>query len=118
MRWILLLVACGSSPNNNNSPDLAQAQSAYTWTSNAQSFFATYCVSCHTPGGQAQQQDFSQYDVVVANAATIRCGVASTKQSGCGSVPAPKQFPIGTGPKPTDGERDAIVAWIDAGTPK
>jgi hypothetical protein len=118
MRWILLLVACGGSSNNNSQPDLAQASSSYTWTSNAQSFFATYCVSCHTPGGQAQQQDFSQYDQVVAIASTIRCGVATTKQSGCGSVPAPKQFPIGTGPHPSDGERDAIVAWIDAGTPK
>jgi hypothetical protein len=38
-------------------------------------------------------------------------------QSGCGATPAPKQFPIGTGPKPTDDERSAIVAWIDAGLP-
>lgn len=126
MRWHLFVVACGfiffpvacgSSPNNP-SPDLAQAQSTYTWTSDAQTFFASYCVSCHKPGGQAQQQDFSQYDQVVANAATIRCGVASTMQSGCGSVPAPKQFPIGNGPKPSDAARDALVAWIDAGLPK
>ena len=116
MRWILLLVACGSSPSNP-SPDLAQS-SAFTWTSDAQSFFADYCVSCHKPGGQAQQQDFSEYDQVVSNAATIRCGVASVMQSGCGSVPAPKQFPIGNGAKPSDAERDAIVAWIDAGLPQ
>jgi mono/diheme cytochrome c family protein len=117
MRLILFLFACGSSPAvMQPQPDLAQA-AQFTWTTQGSAFFASYCVSCHTPGGQAQQQDFAQYDQVMANAAHIRCGVAVTKQSGCGAVPASKQFPIGSGPKPSDAERSAIVAWIDAGMP-
>lgn len=118
MRFLLLLAACGSSPQTmmmTPSPDLAAHQ--YTWTSDAQMFFTKYCVSCHNPTGQASVQDFNQYSQVMANAPTIRCGVAPAMQSGCGATPAPKQFPIGTGPKPTDDERSAIVAWIDAGLP-
>jgi hypothetical protein len=79
-------------------------------------FFAMYCVSCHA-ASDPTGRDFTQLSVVVTNAATIRCGVAATMQSGCGVSPAPKQFPIGTGPKPSDAERQRIVAWIDAGTP-
>jgi len=58
---------------------------------------------------------------VKRDAATIRCGVASTVLSGCGSFPPPEQFPItdakGTNPKPSTAERARIVAWIEAGTP-
>jgi hypothetical protein len=124
MRLLLLVVACGSSAQMPQ-PDLAQAPTAdlaqpvpvYTWNSGASAFFTKYCVPCHHPGGSAQQQDFSQLAQVMANSANIRCGVATTQQSGCGAVPAPRQFPIGNGPKPTDLEREAIVAWIDAGLP-
>jgi hypothetical protein len=123
MRLLLFLIACGSA-NVPAQPDLAQASSAadlavpvYTWTNGASAFFTKYCVPCHHPGGAAQQQDFSQLSQVMANSATIRCGVATTQQSGCGATPTPRQFPIGNGPKPTDLEREAIVAWIDAGLP-
>ncbi len=120
----LALAACGGG-GAKSSPDLSQAvepdlePAALTWTDGGQAFFAKYCVGCHKPGGQAAQQDFSQYAVVVANAVDIRCGVtpAGQMQSGCGSNPAPGQFPIGNGAKPSDAERLAIVAWIDAGTP-
>ena len=102
--------------------DLATSPSAdlgpVTWTSYAQGFFAMYCNSCHNPSGEASQQDFSQYDQVMANASAIRCGVAPTRQSGCGVTPAPKQFPIGNGPFPSDAERSQLVAWIDAGLPQ
>jgi hypothetical protein len=105
-------------------PEFATAANAdlqqLTWTNYAQAFFTHYCTSCHNPSGQASLQDFNQYDQVTANAATIRCGVAprGMTQAGCGGNPAAGQFPIGTGPKPSDAERLAIVAWIDAGTPK
>src|SRR6516165_2569396 len=101
MRLLLFLVACGSSPVQMPQPDMAQAASAdlavpvYTWNNGASAFFTKYCVPCHHPGGAAQQQDFSQLSQVMANSADIRCGVATTMQSGCGATPAPRQFPIG-----------------------
>jgi mono/diheme cytochrome c family protein len=116
VRFLLLLAACGSSPDTTMMP-AADMATPYTWTSNAQQFFATYCVSCHQPGGQGSVQDFRSYADVMSNSALIRCGVAPVKEPGCGATPAPRQFPIGTGPKPTDDERNAIVAWIDAGLP-
>lgn len=63
------------------------------------------------------QQDFSMYSVVVANEANSRCGTAPAGMlpSGCSGTPAAGQFPVGSGPKPSDAERSAIVAWIDAG---
>ena len=75
------------------------------------------CVSCHNPGGSASLQDFNQLSVVQANAAVIRCGVAPVGMlpAGCSGNPSAGQFPIGNGPKPTDAERAAIVAWIDSG---
>lgn len=88
-----------------------------TYANFAQGFFQKYCVSCHAPGGSATP-DLTQYANIVANKDIIRCGVASTQLSGCGVSPAPKQFPIGSGPKPTDAERNRLVAWIDAGLPK
>jgi len=126
-RLLLALVLAGCSSSGSSSPDLASAADLATaadlgqttWTSFAQSFFSKYCVSCHTPGGQAAQQDFSMYSVVVANKTNIRCGVAPAGMlpSGCSGTPPAGQFPIGTGPKPTDAERNAIIAWIDAGAP-
>jgi hypothetical protein len=109
----------GPPPDLTSAPATADLQQL-TWTNYAAGFFTHYCTSCHNPSGQANAQDFNQYDQVVANAATIRCGVTprGMPQSGCGLNPAAGQFPIGTGPKPTDAERLAIVAWIDAGTPR
>ena len=86
-----------------------------TWSTTMQTFFATYCVECHQGG--SSPEDFRNLDGVKAKAPMIRCGVAPVKESGCGASPAPKQFPIGSGPKPTDPERARVVAWIDAGMP-
>lgn len=98
-------------------PD-APAAARDTWTSFAQGFFTSYCTRCHSPGGQGSAQDFRDYAMVVASADAIRCGVAPMREPGCGSSPSPRQFPIGTGPHPTDAERARIVAWIDDGTPR
>jgi hypothetical protein len=134
---ILLLTAC--SGTNTAAPDGGAntdsgAQStdsgsgdagADTWThwANA-SFFQPYCDSCHTPGGSGDPAgtnlDFTQYANVAANAAVIRCGVATVQDPawGCGASPVAGQFPVGTGPKPTSAERARLVAWIDAGHPQ
>ncbi len=109
----LCLAACSSSGPTMPPP------ASPTWSNFAQGFFSTYCVSCHSPGGAAQQQDFDQLAVVQANAALIRCGVApaSIPAAGCSGSPAAGPFPIGSGPKPTDAERSALVHWIDLGAP-
>ncbi len=100
-----------------------------TWTDYAQGFFATYCTSCHTVGGPGDPSaatglDFTQYADVQANGPTIRCGVAVTQEPswGCSGSPAAEQFPICnsgcTNAKPSDAERDRLVAWISAGMPE
>jgi len=126
---LLLIVGGCSSGSPAPEPDLgapadlatggAADLAGPTWTNFGQAFFQSYCVSCHMPGGAASQQDFDLYAVVQANSAHIRCGTAPAGMlpSGCSGNPAAGQFPIGNGPKPTDTERSAIVAWIDAGAP-
>ena len=93
---------------------------ADTWGSFAQGFFATYCIECHGAGDALR--DYTTIDDVMRDKDSIRCGVASVAQSGCGSWPPPKQFPIDnatqSNPKPPDADRDRLVAWLEAGLPE
>ncbi len=91
------------------------AMAGDTWTSYAQGFFSTYCVPCHAAD---PPRDYRTIDNVRRDAAEIRCGVTPTALSDCTGFPPPKQFPVGTGPKPADTERQRIVDWIDAGLPE
>lgn len=123
----LLLLACSSSDEPGDSgigsggaPSGSGGASdgapgADTWSNFAQAFFATYCVSCHDGSG-TPKGDFRKFADVDPLKSTIRCGVATSVLAGCeqSSYP-PRQFPVGNGPKPTDGERSRLVAWIDAG---
>jgi hypothetical protein len=135
MRSILLLgallvaAACSSSssppaggiPSDASStgdggPDLD------TWDNWAQGFFTKYCVECHGVGNTSGL-DFGMQSIVVTNKDTIRCGVCVQQDPswGCPASPVAEQFPIsdtaGTNPKPSDAERDRVVAWIAAGCP-
>jgi len=89
-----------------------------TWTSYAEGFFATYCTSCHD-ASDTTGRDYTVKANVAKDAAAMRCGVAVSQDPswGCGAFPPAKQFPIGSGSKPSDAERDRIVAWITAGEP-
>lgn len=124
----LLVCGCGSDVTplrpdagdpprdaGGSTPDAAtlDAGGGDTWASYAEGFFATYCVECHAES----PRDFRSMDDVRANAAAIRCGVSDVALGDCGAWPPPRQFPIGTGPHPSDEERQRIVAWIDADMP-
>lgn len=87
-----------------------------TWATFSQEFFDTYCVECHGAGNATR--DYTLLDQVERDADEIRCGVAVDKIDGCPDFPPPRQFPIGMGAKPSDDERNRVVAWIEAGTPE
>lgn len=89
-----------------------------TWTSYAAGFFKTYCAECHD-AKDTTGRDYTLQAKVEADKLTARCGVAATQDPswGCAASPVAKQFPIGTGAKPSDAERTRIVAWITAGAP-
>jgi hypothetical protein len=119
--------ACASSsPATGNQVSSGEAGSseasatADTWANYAQGFFRMYCISCHN-AQDSTGRDYSMQAVVAKDKAVMRCGVAAVQDPSwnCAPPPAPtaRQFPIGSGPKPTDGERGRIVAWIDAGEP-
>jgi hypothetical protein len=133
MRWVLLLtlVSCGPQPvivvdagdagdagdgaTNDAASDTALPD---TWITYAQGFFGNYCISCHN-SGDATGRDYSIQANVVKDKLPMRCGVCVTQDAtwNCAASPVAKQFPIGSGPKPTDAERTRIVAWITAGAP-
>jgi len=86
-----------------------------TWGSYAMGFLATYCVGCHDGG----PRDYRTIDDVRRDQDGIACGVSPTALDRCGaSEPSPGQFPVGSGPFPSDAERERLVAWIDAGLPE
>jgi hypothetical protein len=112
----------GGSLDSGGAGGDAEAGAADTWASFAQGFFTQYCVECH---GVSDPQGlyFGVHANVVANASLIRCGVCVMQDPSwsCPATLPAKQFPIsdnaGTNPKPSDAERNRIVAWIDAGSP-
>ena len=87
---------------------------ADTWTTFADDFMQTYCVRCHS----TSPKDFNLIADVRANTATIRCGVTDVALADCGGGPPPRQFPVGSGPFPSDEERARLVRWLDAGAPE
>jgi len=121
----LTLAACGgtgpaSGSDLSTAPDAAvtfdlSPSTSPTYANFAQGFFTTYCVSCHPSASSAR--DFTQYATIKANAHNMACGVSPTARAGCSGNPAPSQFPIWSGPHPTDAERNELVQWIDAGLP-
>jgi cytochrome c551/c552 len=129
---LILLVGCSSSssPSTTKSPsspsdagttgktDSDGAATQDTWASYAEGFFQQYCVSCHD-ASDTTGRDYTVAANVAKDHDAMRCGVAATQDPTwqCASLPTAKQFPIGSGPKPSDAERARIVAWINAGEP-
>ena len=91
-----------------------------TYANFAAAFFSNYCTSCHSSSGSVPHIDLSLYAVVVEEQETIRCGVSGIQLEDCSSRPgtyAPR-FPIGSGPRPDEPERERLVGWIDHGLPE
>ena len=82
-----------------------------TWETFAQEFFATYCVECHSGG----RRDYRTIEDVRRDMQGVRCGVGPVAQDDCAGAPSPSQFPIGSGPRPSDEDRTRLVEWIEAG---
>lgn len=126
---LALLFACGDDDGTDTTTDTTadggplptdafvpvDAPAADTWDSWAMGFFATYCVECHDGG----TRDYRTIDEVIRDQDGIACGVSPTALDRCGAgSPSPSQFPVGSGPFPSDAERERLVAWIDAGLPE
>lgn len=105
--------SAGSAAGGSSATD---AGTADTYANFAKGFFGKYCVPCHNSNDV--QRDYSTMTDITRDHSVIACGVATTKLAGCASFPPPEQFPIGNGPKPTNTERDRLVAWIQAGMPQ
>jgi hypothetical protein len=131
--FLIILVGCSSStagaeglppaaanaegdpaPSAAMSP--AAAMSGDTWTSYAAGFFTTYCNSCHGP---SDDRNYEVREGVDKDKLDIRCGVALVQDRSwsCAAFPPAAHFPIGRGPRPTDAERNRLVAWVTAGAP-
>jgi hypothetical protein len=108
--------AAGGSAGSGAGGAPGDAGKADTYASFAKGFFDKYCVGCHDSSDP--NRDYSSMTDITRDHAEIACGVATTKLAGCASFPPPEKFPIGTGPKPTNAERDQLVAWIAAGLPQ
>jgi hypothetical protein len=135
----LLSLHCGSEsdaadgPPQNSGGAASAAPAALTpgspatagsdsWGSYAQGFFSSYCVSCHNDDNAGvAARDLHQRAVVDAEADEIACGLSKSSSDwnarGCMGFPLARQFPAGNGAKPSDAERDRLIAWIDAGRP-
>lgn len=104
----------GSSQPDAADPPPDAGPVADTWTSFANDFMQRYCVSCHS----TSPKDFNLLADVRTSSSTVRCGVTDVALDTCGAGPAPRQFPVGGGPFPTDEERARLVRWLDAGAPE
>ncbi|MEM9067698.1 MAG: hypothetical protein AAGE52_04305 [Myxococcota bacterium] len=107
------VVDVGADSGEDAAPDVPEAD---TWTNFAEAWLATYCVECHP--GSSGTRDYTTPDDVMRDQDRIRCGVSPDRPlEGCATSPAPRQFPVGGGPRPDDESRRRFVAWIEAGLP-
>lgn len=115
---VFAIAVAGCSETGHPMTVDAPPASADTWPSYAAGFFVTYCNSCHN-AQDTTGRDYSMQADVAKDMMVMRCGVAAVQDASwnCAASPAAKQFPIGSGPKPSDAERARIVAWITAGEP-
>lgn len=93
-----------------------------TWENYASGFMSQFCVSCHNDDNAGEaSRDYHQLSNVMGESAEIACGLSKSEEDwsarGCTGFPPARQFPVGDGDKPSDEDRDRLIAWIDAGLP-
>jgi hypothetical protein len=115
-------LACGDDGSSEMAGSDAGAVDAEaagdTWTSFARDFFATYCVACHNDD-PTHLRNYTMLADVRRDMEMLRCGIAPSALPGCTAALAlPASFPVGDGPRPSDEERERLVAWIEAGLPE
>ena len=113
---LIFVVACSSSPAASSDAPVVAAD---TWSNYAGELLRHVLQLVSQRAGPDRARLPACKAVVAANMAVMRCGVAAVQDPSwnCGTSAAPRQFPIGNGPKPTDAERARLVAWITAGEP-
>lgn len=116
MKWLLNEFASWRSPAPERAVPGAWALFLYGGTQRMR--FLT--VRVWEDKGSATR-DYHMKAVVVAEKSKVACGTVKSMSDwakrGCSGFPPARQFPVGTGPKPTDADRDRIIKWIDSGTP-
>jgi hypothetical protein len=121
------LLSCSSStspgpssgtPTGTDKDSGGSSPAQDTWANYASSFVQTYCVSCHD-SSDPTGRDFTVEENFRKSLDEIRCGVAVAQDASwnCKTFPPAEQFPIGSGPKPSNADRERFVAWITSGAP-
>jgi uncharacterized membrane protein len=110
--FFALSCGTGDDPATDGNSGASAPPADPTWENYIQAFFDGYCVRCHSSDltGSARQGapagiDYNTYELAVQNAAG-----AKTEVSSAGMPPSD--------PLPTDAERNALVKWVDNGTPQ
>ena len=88
---------------------------ADTYANFAMEFMGAYCTECH--GAGSATRDYTTIDDIRRDMVNVRCGVSAEPLDDCTGFPPPRQFPVGSGPMPSDEERGRLVAWVEAGLP-
>lgn len=84
-----------------------------TYETFGMAFMTAYCTECH--GAGSATRDYTTIDDIRRDMVGIRCGVTAEPLEDCSGFPPPRQFPVGSGPMPSDEERGRLVAWVEAG---
>jgi hypothetical protein len=111
--WLLgaccTLAACGNGGNDASScPALSAAcpTPPPSWKTDVQPIITTYCVSCHSPGGQAPSQfDYTTFAGVHQNSTEILTQVIQCLMPQPGASPMPAA------------DRQTLVGWAACGAP-
>lgn len=104
-----LLVACGGPRTNESCPnDLPPSCPSPTpsYQSTVAPIINLRCVTCHSPGGQEASRPFLTYSQVYSERSAMLNQVYACN------------MPPSSAAKPTEEERQALLAWLVCGAPQ
>lgn len=96
-------------------PDRSPASAPITWSNRIATVFARHCQACHRPG-QVGPFPLTSYSESAPWSATIREVIQADRMPPWGAHPDHGSFANDARLTPAD--KEAIVAWIDAGAPE